>query len=80
MSISMEIRARMTEIEHAATSKQKMYQAHKLFKYLADQKQFMDHHKKFKDVIAAKLREFYYEQDYKEAKDWWRDIFEHDML
>ena len=73
--------ARIQQINDSSIREEKMYQAHKLFQYLAHQKNFMDQHKKFKDTVAAKLLYFYHVEDLKkEAKDWWLHIFGHEML
>ena len=80
LTIMLEIKARLHQIDINLTRKDKLYQARKLFRYLANHKSFMDQHKPFKDTVADKLLSFYHEGGYKEAKDWWKDIFGHEII
>ena len=48
-----------------------------MFEYLAqeDQKKFLKDNKDFSDTVKLKLIEFRYENNIKQAKVWWRAIF-----
>ena len=81
IAIQKEIHQRLIQFNRFNSRHEKIEEAGKLFTFLASNpvKNFLNTHKKLKDTVARKLIEFRYMDGIKDAVDWWKAIFEHDM-